>query len=121
MKQFQKFFELDGVDLEFDRRRPAGCGPEGDGAEDRGQGLRTIMEDILLDVMYDIPSDDNVKRCIITEAVIEGKEPPRLIRSTGRPTKKKSRLEASAGSTVKSEGVGGFLSPRRFSGCNPAG
>ena len=52
--------------------------------EDRARGLRTIIEEILLDVMYDIPSQETVRQCVISRDVIEGKRPPMLVTRNDR-------------------------------------
>jgi len=76
VKQYKKFFHYDGVELVFDKEA---LGSVADKALDRAtgaRGLRAILEDALLNVMYDLPSQSNVSRCVITKEVIEdGKEP----------------------------------------------
>ena len=49
------------------------------------RGLRTVLEDTLLDVMYEIPSRADVKQCVVTADSIEGTERPRLLGSDGKP------------------------------------
>lgn len=43
------------------------------------RGLRSIMEDVLMDIMYEIPSDDNIAECILTKDVVDGKGKPRIV------------------------------------------
>ena len=50
------------------------------------RGLRAIMEGVMEDVMFEIPDEENVEKCIITEAAVLGKEAPRLIRGSGEST-----------------------------------
>jgi ATP-dependent Clp protease ATP-binding subunit ClpX len=75
-KQYKKFFDYDGVDLEFTPDALTAISGE---AIKRGTGaraLRTIIEEVMLNIMYDIPSAHDVKRCIISgETVRERKEP----------------------------------------------
>lgn len=76
VKQYQHIFALDGVDLQFTEEALRAIAQE---ALRRGTGaraLRSIIEEVMLSVMYEIPSRKDVKRCIITEETIrEGKEP----------------------------------------------
>ena len=75
-KQYQKLFEMDGVELEFEEaslRRVVELAMK---KKTGVRGLRSVLEDIMLDVMYDIPSQDGIKRCLITPEVIERKTLP---------------------------------------------
>jgi len=92
-KQFRKLFELDGVDLEFSEDAIEAIA---DLALARGigaRGLRSILEESLLNVMYHVPSDDTVGRVLITSEVVrDGAEPrllprPQVSRSSTRRTK----------------------------------
>ena len=81
-KQYQRFFEMEGVRLEF---HPESLVTIARAAMKKGTGaraLRSILENIMLDVMYDIPSQKNVAVCRITREVVEGKATPELIRGT---------------------------------------
>ena len=72
VKQYQKFFGLDNVDLVFE---PDSLCAIADRAVDRGTGaraLKSIIEEALLDTMYEIPSRPEIKRCTITRATIDG-------------------------------------------------
>jgi ATP-dependent Clp protease ATP-binding subunit ClpX len=76
LKQYKKLFMIDGVELEFD---PFGIDAIVKKAQERKTGaraLRSIVEEFMLDVMYELPNKDNVDKCIITKDVIEkGSEP----------------------------------------------
>ncbi|MBE3591944.1 MAG: ATP-dependent Clp protease ATP-binding subunit ClpX [Thermoanaerobacter sp.] len=88
-KQYEKLFELDGVKLEFDKKA---LGLIADMALERktgARGLRSILEEIMLDVMYEIPSSDNIEKCIITEETVLKKAPPTLVYSDAQKAKKK--------------------------------
>jgi len=88
-KQYEKLFELDGVKLEFDKKA---LGLIADMALERktgARGLRAILEEIMLDVMYEIPSSDNIEKCIITEETVLKKAPPTLVYSDAQKAKKK--------------------------------
>ena len=75
-RQYQRLFELDGVDLEFE---PAALDAIADLAVERGtgaRGLRSILEDILLFVMYDVPSRKDIAKVVITEQTVVSRETP---------------------------------------------
>ncbi|CEO90307.1 MAG TPA: ATP-dependent Clp protease ATP-binding subunit ClpX [Syntrophaceticus sp.] len=75
-KQYQKLFELDGVALEFKDEALHAVAKEAVRRKTGARGLRAILEDIMLNVMYDIPSRDDITKCVITKEVIEKKEEP---------------------------------------------
>lgn len=88
VKQFKKFFELDGVELEFDEEALRAIAQKAMDRKTGARGLRSIVEEILLDVMYELPSQNDIKRCIINRAVVEGAEKPRLIKVDRKVDKK---------------------------------
>jgi ATP-dependent Clp protease ATP-binding subunit ClpX len=82
VKQYKKFFEYDGVALEF---TPDALGAIADQALLRGigaRGLRAILEEVLLNVMYDLPGRSDVARCVITSEVVLEKVNPTLVSRT---------------------------------------
>ena len=87
VKQYNRLFELDGVDLEF---TPDALEAVADQANLRGtgaRGLRAIMEEVLLSVMYEVPSRKDVERVVITrEAVLENVNPTLVPRDLSRRT-----------------------------------
>ncbi len=79
IKQFKRLFEMEGVDLEF---RPDALATIARKALDRktgARGLRTIIEQVLLETMFDLPSMTNVSKIVVDEAVINGTAEPYLI------------------------------------------
>jgi len=72
VKQYQKFFALDKVELAFHDDALDAAADLALKQKTGARGLRTIIEDVLLDVMYEIPSRADVKRCLVTEDVING-------------------------------------------------
>ncbi|MBI3306522.1 MAG: ATP-dependent Clp protease ATP-binding subunit ClpX [Candidatus Omnitrophica bacterium] len=81
IRQYQKFFKMEGVDLEF---TPDSLHAIAAQAMRKGTGaraLRTILETMMLDVMYDVPSEKNVSKCLISRDVVDGKHAPVLVRS----------------------------------------
>jgi ATP-dependent Clp protease ATP-binding subunit ClpX len=71
VKQYQKMFELDGVGLEFDREAIELIADKALERETGARGLRAIMENAMLDLMYRIPSDESISHCVITKEIIE--------------------------------------------------
>ena len=73
VKQYQKLMELDGVKLEFDKAALDAIAETSLARKTGARGLRAIMEDIMMDTMFRVPSDDTIKGCMITKDVVEGK------------------------------------------------
>jgi ATP-dependent Clp protease ATP-binding subunit ClpX len=90
VKQYQKFFELDGVTLEFKDEGLASIAKEAIKRNTGARGLRAIFEDIMLDVMYDIPSRGDVTKCVITKDVVLRKEDPLLVTMERKKKKEES-------------------------------
>ena len=76
VKQYQKLLELDGVKLEFDKAALDAIAETSLARKTGARGLRAIMEDIMMDTMFRVPSDDTIKGCMITKDVVEGKGQP---------------------------------------------
>lgn len=82
-KQYQKMFEIEGCEIEF---RPDSLNSVAIKAMERktgARGLRTILENTLLDIMYDLPAMENVSKIVVDAAVIEGKAQPYVIYEGG--------------------------------------
>jgi ATP-dependent Clp protease ATP-binding subunit ClpX len=78
VKQYKKFFDLDKVELVFTQEAIRATAREALKHKTGARGLRTIVEEVLLDVMYEIPSRQDIRRCKITEKVILKEETPTL-------------------------------------------
>ncbi len=78
-KQYKKLFEIDGVELEFDEGAIEEIASKSFSRKIGARGLRAIMESSMMDAMFEIPSDSNIVKCIITREVILGKEKPKLV------------------------------------------
>ncbi len=78
-KQFRKLFEMEGVELEFRPEALAAIARKALKRKTGARGLRTIVESVLLDTMYDLPSLENVSKVVVDESVIDNKTPPFLI------------------------------------------
>ena len=78
IKQYQKLFEMDGVDLVFEEEAIREIARLSAARNTGARGLRAIVEDILMDIMFTIPSDETVTRCTITKDVVAGTAAPLL-------------------------------------------
>ena len=72
VKQYQKLLELDGVRLEFDKEALYAIAETSLARKTGARGLRAIMEDIMMDTMFKVPSDDTIKACRITKEAVKG-------------------------------------------------
>ena len=79
VKQYQKLFELDGVELTFEDEAVRLIANQAFERKTGARGLRSIMEKVMMEVMYRIPSDDTIKECVITKGAVEGTSEPLLI------------------------------------------
>lgn len=87
VKQYQKLFQMDGVALEFTDDALTSVSKEAISRNTGARGLRAILENLMMDIMFDIPSRDDIYKCIITKEVVEKKDKP-LILSSGSMSKK---------------------------------
>ncbi|WP_155591798.1 ATP-dependent protease ATP-binding subunit ClpX [Lysinibacillus cavernae] len=95
-KQYQKMLELDGVELEFDEGALVEIAKEAIERKTGARGLRSIIESTMLDVMYELPSREDVKKCIITAKTITDKEKPKLLLEDGTELDEGSDTKTSA-------------------------
>ncbi len=79
IKQYKKLFEFDEVKLGVEEEAVDEIARLAYERKTGARGLRSIMEDVLMDIMYEIPSDDGIAECILTKDVVEGKGKPRII------------------------------------------
>ncbi len=77
-KQYGKLFEMDGIELSFDSGALEQIAKQSMERKTGARGLRAIMENILMDVMYQAPSDYTIRRCTITEDMVKGIGSPQL-------------------------------------------
>lgn len=88
IKQYQKFMELDNVQLEFKDDALHAIADEALKRNTGARGLRSIIEGIMRNVMYDVPSRTDITKCIVTKEVVTSKEEPMLV-TVERKNKKK--------------------------------
>ena len=87
VKQYKKLLEYDEVELEF---QPEALAAVAEKAIERGigaRGLRAVLEEVMTQVMYDVPSDSAIAKVIITPACVTDRAQPELIRDPDRPAR----------------------------------
>lgn len=80
VKQYKKLFELDGVKLEFEEEAIKAIAKLSYERKTGARGLRAIMESVMMNSMFKIPSEDGVIKCVITKDAVDGKEEPKIIK-----------------------------------------
>jgi ATP-dependent Clp protease ATP-binding subunit ClpX len=80
IRQYRKLFELDGVNLEFDEEAVEAIAEKTISRKTGARGLRSIMEETMMDLMYTIPSDETIQNCRITREAVEGSGVPMITR-----------------------------------------
>ena len=93
-KQYQKLLDMDGIELTFEPEAVKAIAHQAIERKCGARGLRAIIENIMLDTMFELPAQMDVTGCVITEASVSGKEPPTLVRGARRAARK--RAEAAA-------------------------
>lgn len=76
IKQYKKLFEFDEVNLKVDDDAIDAIADLAYERKTGARGLRSIMENVMMDIMYEIPSDDNISECILTKEAVDGKSAP---------------------------------------------
>lgn len=94
VKQYKKIMEMDNVELEFEHEALVAIAKEAIKRSTGARGLRAIIESIMLDVMYDVPSRTDIEKCVITKQVVEEKMPPELTIKSGKGSNKKKEESA---------------------------
>ncbi|MGB8000089.1 MAG: AAA family ATPase, partial [Anaerobacillus sp.] len=83
VKQYQKLLELDDVELEFEDDALVEIAKQAIERKTGARGLRSIIEGIMLDVMYDLPSREEIKKCVLSASTVSEKTTPKLILEDG--------------------------------------
>ncbi len=79
-KQYKRLFEMEGSELEFREEALKAVAKKAKRERNTGaRGLRSILEHVLLDTMYDLPSMNNIGKVVVDEAVIDGKSKPLIV------------------------------------------
>ena len=80
VKQYTKLFEMDNVELEFTEDALKAIADEAIERKTGARGLRSIVEDMMIEIMFDIPSDENISKIIIKEDTVKNKKLPEVVR-----------------------------------------
>ena len=95
VKQYRKMFELDGVELEFTDQAVEAIAEQALARGTGARGLRAIMEEVLLPVMFDVPSDEDIKQVVVTDETVRHNVLPTIVRHE-ETTKRKPKQKRSA-------------------------
>ncbi len=95
-RQYKYLFELDGVELTFDQDALVAVAQKAIERKTGARGLRAILEDVMLEIMFDIPSRNDIKSCEITKDVIEKKAAPKFQYREEAPRLEAPRRESDA-------------------------
>lgn len=79
-RQYHKLFEMDGVELSFQKEALKSIAQKSMERKTGARGLRSVMENTMMDLMYMAPSDDTIRQCVITKEMVEGTGEPEIIR-----------------------------------------
>lgn len=79
VKQYQKLFQMDNVELSFEQDAIEAIADKALERKTGARGLRSIMESVMMDTMYEIPSDDTIEECVVTKAAVDGESEPLTI------------------------------------------
>ena len=84
LKQYRKLFAIDDVELEIEDEAVRAVARKALERKTGARGLRSIFEKAMTEIMYEIPSRDDVEKCIITKETIEDGKQPKLVLTDGR-------------------------------------
>ena len=102
VKQYKRLFELDNVELEFEKEALEEIVNKAIERKTGARGLRAILEDIMRDIMFDIPSDPRIEKCIITkQTVLNGEKPQVIINENREMAKITKKIKAKANKNVE--------------------
>ena len=79
IKQYQKLLTMDNIQLEFNKEAISAIAQEGYRRKTGARALRGIVEELMLEVMYEMPSRDDIQRCIITKEMVEKRSTAELL------------------------------------------
>lgn len=89
VKQYKKLFELDDVELEFTDEAVQAIAEKSFERKTGARGLRAIIEKVMTDIMFEIPSDERIEKCVITKEVVDGTDEPQVYYREVQDQKKK--------------------------------
>lgn len=91
IKQYQKLFEFDDVKLTFEPDAIDAIAEKALERKTGARGLRSIMENIMMDIMYEIPSDDTIESCVVTKESVEGTSQPFVVHREAMRTEREKK------------------------------
>ena len=91
VKQYKKLLELDDVELEFEEEALNVIVDKAIARNTGARGLRSIIEEIMRDIMFDIPSNPKIEKCIVTKETVQDGKPPKIILNENKAPKKHTR------------------------------
>lgn len=89
VKQYTKLFEIDGVELEFKEEALEAIVEKAIELKTGARGLRSIIEKIMTDIMFEIPSNSEIKKCIITKETVQKLQNPEIVKNDKETKKEK--------------------------------
>ena len=92
-KQYKKLFEIDGVELEFEDDAIREIAHKAYEEKTGARGLRSILEGLMNDLMFEIPSDDSITKCVITKGAVTGEGAPLIVRNNEKVKKSLKKAE----------------------------
>ncbi len=95
-KQYKALLEMDEVQLEFEDDAVLAIAKLAAERKTGARGLRTILEDIMLNIMYEIPSDPTIEKVVVTKGCVDGKSKPTITYNTNRKVAKKTSVKATS-------------------------
>ena len=82
IRQYKKLFEIDGVEIDFENDALREIANQAIKLNTGARGLRSVLENIMLELMYDIPTDDTIEKIVITKDVVRGEKGPQITRKS---------------------------------------
>src|SRR5699024_5174828 len=100
VKQYKKLLEMDGVELEFEQEALEAIVDKAIERKTGARGLRSIIENVMRDIMFDIPSNEKIEKCIITKDTITNNAKPIIIENPNKVKIKPQRMIAETRETA---------------------
>ena len=100
VKQYKKLLEMDGVELEFEQEALEAIVDKAIERKTGARGLRSIIESVMRDIMFDIPSNEKIEKCIINKDTILNNSKPQIIENPNKVKEKPQRMIAETRETA---------------------
>jgi ATP-dependent Clp protease ATP-binding subunit ClpX len=96
IKQFQRFFSFDGIELHFAEEALSAVADKALERDTGARGLRSILEEILLEVQFELPSRGDVTKCVVTKETVDKDLKPTLVTEAAKAAKSRQKQQARA-------------------------